>query len=70
MAVIFDSWLGREFRSEKLFRGKNSERFPLFRGRKCSFRGIPSSIEEPIPKLGTEGNGPEFREKKKFYRIV
>jgi hypothetical protein len=36
---------GTEFRSE------NSERFPLFRGRKCSFRSIPSSAEEPIPKL-------------------
>jgi hypothetical protein len=28
--------------------------FRLFRGRKCSFRGIPSFAEEPIPKLGTE----------------
>ena len=47
--------------------GIDSERFPLFRGRKCSFRGIPSSAEEPIPKLGTERNGPDFREKMKFY---
>jgi hypothetical protein len=45
--------LGTEFCSEK-FHGIDSERFPLFRGRKCSFRGIPSSAEEPIPKLGTE----------------
>ncbi len=30
---------------------------PFFRGRKCSFRGIPSSAEEPIPKLGTERKG-------------
>ncbi len=51
----------------KKFRGIDSERFPLFRGRKCSFRGIPSSAEEPIPKLGTERNGAEFREKMKFY---
>jgi hypothetical protein len=47
--------LGTEFCSEK-FRGIGSERLPLFRGRKCSFRGIPSSAEEPIPKLGTERN--------------
>jgi hypothetical protein len=58
--------LGTEFRSKK-FRGIYSERFPLFRGRKCSFRGIPSSAEGPIPKLGTERNGAEFREKMKFY---
>jgi hypothetical protein len=47
--------LGTEFRSEKI-RGIDSERFPLFRGRKHSFRAIPSSAEEPIPKLGTERN--------------
>ncbi len=40
----------------KKFRGIDSEWFPLFRGRKCSFRGIPSSAEEPILKLGTEQN--------------
>jgi hypothetical protein len=51
----------------KKFRGIDSERFPLFRGRKCSFPDIPSSAEEPIPKLGTERNGTEFREKMKFY---
>ncbi len=33
-----------------------SERFPLFRGRVCSFRGIPKFTEESIPKLGTERN--------------
>jgi hypothetical protein len=58
--------LGTEFRSEK-FRGIDSERFPLFHGRKCSFRGVPSSAEEPIVKLGTERNGMEFHEKIKFY---
>jgi hypothetical protein len=47
--------------------GIDSEWFPLFRGRKFSFRGIPSSAEEPIPKLGTKRNGREFREKMKFY---
>jgi hypothetical protein len=41
----------------KKFRGSDSERFPLFRGRKCSFRGIPGSTEESIPKLRTEPNG-------------
>jgi hypothetical protein len=51
----------------KKFRGIDSERFPLFRGRKGSFRGIPNSVEEQIPKLGTEQNGAEFREKMKFY---
>ncbi len=34
--------------------GIDSDRFPLFRGRKCSFRGMPRSTEESIPKLGTE----------------
>jgi hypothetical protein len=34
-----------------------SERFSLVHGRKCSFRGIPSSGEGPIPKLGNERNG-------------
>ncbi len=38
-----------------------SERFPLFRGRKQSFRGIPSSAEEPNSEIGTEWNGMEFR---------
>jgi hypothetical protein len=41
----------------KKFREIDSERFPLFRGRKCCFRGIPGSAEEPIPRLGTELNG-------------
>ncbi len=50
--------LGTEFRSEKFHR-IDSERFLLFRGRKHSFRGIPSSAEEPIPKLGTEWNSAE-----------
>jgi hypothetical protein len=44
----------------KKFRGIASERFPLFRGRKHSFRGIPSSAEEPIPKLGTKWNSAEI----------
>jgi hypothetical protein len=47
--------LAAEFRS-KTFRGICSEQLPLFRGRKCSFRGIPKFTEESIPKLGTEGN--------------
>jgi hypothetical protein len=55
--------LGTEFLLKK-FRGIDSEWFPLFRGRKPSFRGIPSSAEELIPKLGTERNGMEFRGKK------
>jgi hypothetical protein len=38
------------------FRKNSSERFSLFRGRNCSFRGIPRFAEESIPKLGTEGN--------------
>ncbi len=40
----------------KKFRGKDSEWFPLFRRRKCSFRGIPRFNEEPIRNLGTEWN--------------
>jgi hypothetical protein len=35
----------------------DSEQLPLFRGRKCSFRGIPRFTEESISNLGTEGNG-------------
>jgi hypothetical protein len=38
----------------KKFRGIDSEWYPLFRGRKCSLRGIPRFTEESIPKLGTE----------------
>ncbi len=44
--------------------------FLLFRGRKCSFRSIPISAEEPIPKIGTEWNGTEFRGKNKFYKTA
>ncbi len=43
-----------EFLVPKKFRGTASEWFPLLRGRKCSFRGIPRSKEESIPKLGTQ----------------
>ncbi len=59
--------MGRVGNGISEFRGIDSEWFPLFRGRKCSFRGIPSSAEESIPKLETERNGMEFREKMKFY---
>jgi hypothetical protein len=47
--------LGTKFCSKK-FHGIDSQWFPLFRGRKCSFRGISSSAEEAISKLGTEQN--------------
>jgi hypothetical protein len=40
----------------KKFRGIDSKWVPLFRGRKCSFRGIPRFTEESIPRLGKEGN--------------
>ncbi len=40
----------------KKFRGINSEWFPLSRGRKWPFPGIPRFAEESIPKLGTERN--------------
>ena len=40
----------------------DSERFPLFRGRKCSFWGIPRFTEESILRNGTES-----RAKKLFY---
>ncbi len=52
MAVL---GLETEFSSE-IIPGKRSERFPLFRGKKCSFRGIPRFTEESIPKLGIERN--------------
>jgi len=48
--------LAAEFHSEKIPR-IYSEQLPLFRGRKCSFQGIPKFMEESIPKLGTIGNG-------------
>ncbi len=59
-AVFLISCVGleRNFVPKK-FRGIDSERFPLFRGRKYSFRGIPSSAEEPVLKLGTKRNGTE-----------
>jgi hypothetical protein len=53
------SRVGNGISFQKKFRGIDLEWFPLFRGRKCSFRGIPSSAEEQIPKLGTERNGAE-----------
>jgi hypothetical protein len=37
-------------------RGIDPELLLLFPGRKSSFQGIPSSAEEPVPKLGTERN--------------
>ncbi len=43
-----------EFCSEKKFHGIDAERFLLFPGRKCSFRGIPRFTEESISKLGME----------------
>jgi hypothetical protein len=48
--------VSKKLRSEKLPRNRLGT-VPLFRGRKCSFQGIPSSAEEPIRKLGTELNG-------------
>ncbi len=38
-------------------RVSNGISFPLFLGSKCSFWGIPSSAEEPFPKLRTKRNG-------------
>ncbi len=46
--------MGTEFRSEKIPRNR------LGTVSESSFRGIPSSAEEPIPKLGTEQNRTEF----------
>ncbi len=44
------SWLELEAEIRfKQIREIDSERFPLFRGRKCSFRGIMRSTEESIP---------------------
>jgi hypothetical protein len=54
-----DIGLGTEFHSEK-FRGIDSERFPLFRGRKCSFRGMHSEFRgraNSEARNGTERNG-------------
>jgi hypothetical protein len=57
--------LGMEFRLKKIPRNRLGSVSVIPR-RKCSFRGIPSSAEEPIPKLGMKQNGTEFREKFKF----
>ncbi len=59
--------LGTEFRSEKIPRNRLGTNSVIPR-KKCPFRGIPNSAEEQIPKLGTELDGTEFREKIKFYR--
>jgi hypothetical protein len=52
--------LGSEFRSKKIPRNRLGM-VPSFRGRKHSFRGIPSTAKEPVPKFGTERM--EFRGK-------
>ncbi len=57
--------LGTKLRSKKIPRNRLGMISVILR--KCSFRGISSSAEEAIPKLGTEQNGTEFREKIKFY---
>ncbi len=44
-----------EFCSEKTL-GIDSEWFPIFRGRKCSFQGVPRFTEKSILKLGTDQN--------------
>jgi hypothetical protein len=56
--------LGTEFRSEKIPRNR------LGTVSECSFRGIPSSAEEPTPKLGTEQNGTEFCKKLSFTELA
>jgi hypothetical protein len=48
LAGRYDCGWERNFVAKK-FRGIDPELFPLFRGRKHSFRGIPKSAEEPIP---------------------
>jgi hypothetical protein len=53
---MFCLGLGTEFQSQKIARNRLGT-VPLFCGIKCSFRRIPSSAEEPIPKLGTKRNG-------------
>jgi hypothetical protein len=53
--IVMNIGLSIEFGSKKFYR-IYSERFPLFRGRKCSFRGIPRFTKESIPKLGTLRN--------------
>jgi hypothetical protein len=55
--------LGTEFRSEKIPRNRLGTISVIPRKKVL----IPNSAEEPIPKLGTERNGAEFREKIKFY---
>ncbi len=61
--------LGTEFRSEKIPRNRLGTVSVIPR-KKALIRGIPSSAEEPIPKLGTERNGMEFREKNLFYETT
>jgi hypothetical protein len=48
--------LGTEFRSKK-FRGIDSERFPLFLGRKCAFRRVPRKSQfRSSERNGTKWN--------------
>jgi hypothetical protein len=54
--------LGTEFRSKKIPQNRLGTVSVIPR-RKHSFRGIPSSAEEPIPKFRTERNGTEFQGK-------
>jgi hypothetical protein len=61
--------LGTEFRSEIIPRNRLGTVSVIPR-KKVLIRSIPSSAEEPIPKLGTKWNGTEFREKMKFYGTV
>jgi hypothetical protein len=64
--TLFRVGFRTEFSFEKIPLNIDSEQFPLFRGRQHSFRGIPSSAEEPISKLGTERNGMDSAEQISF----
>ncbi len=58
--------LGTEFRSEKIPRNRLGMVSVIPRKKGL----IPNFPEEPVPKLGTQRNGAEFREKMKFYGTV
>jgi hypothetical protein len=61
--------LGTEFRSEKIPRNR-LETVSVIPRKEVLILRHSSFAEEPIPILGTEQNGTEFCEKRKFYETA
>jgi hypothetical protein len=56
LACIGTARVAIEILFRQKIRGIDSERFSLFRVKKCLFRGIPCVSEKLIPRFGTERN--------------